>query len=80
MAGLRKKENSDFVRFRVLGRQYERDVGQDKACATATKKRIEAMVFDIKNGRVKLPADADVAQFVANHQFQVWLRHGSPPA
>lgn len=64
MASLRKIKNSFFVRFRVAGQQFERDVGGDAAHAEAMLKHVEATVLDIKNGRIKLPDDADVAQFV----------------
>jgi hypothetical protein len=66
MASLRPKGNSFFVRFRLGGRQFERDVGRDPAKAEATLKRVEATVLDIKNGRIKLPDDADIAQFIVS--------------
>ncbi len=64
MASLRKKKTSYFVRFRLGGRPFERDVGQDEARVKATKKRVEATLLDIKNGRLKPPDGADIAQFV----------------
>jgi hypothetical protein len=68
MASLRQKKNSYFVRFRLGKRQFEKDVGQDAARATATKKRVEATLLDIKNGRIKLPDGADIAQFVVSDE------------
>jgi hypothetical protein len=59
MASLRKIKDSYSIRFRLSVRQFERDVGADEARAKATKKRVEAILLDIKNGRTKLPEEMD---------------------
>ncbi len=66
MASLRPKGSSYFVRFRLAGRQFERDVGQDRARAEATRKRVEATLLDIKNGRLRVPEGVDIAQFIVS--------------
>jgi hypothetical protein len=66
MASLRKLKDSFFVRFRLAGRRFERDVGHDQGRAAATLKRVEATLLNIKNGRTKLPDGADIAQFIVS--------------
>jgi hypothetical protein len=66
MASLRKIKGSYFVRFRLAGRQFERDVGGNPKEAAAALAHVEATVLDIKNGRITMPDDADVAQFVVS--------------
>jgi site-specific recombinase XerD len=66
MAILRPKGDSCFVRFWLAGRQFERGVGRDPGRAEATLKRVEATLLDIKNGRLKVPEGADIAQFVVS--------------
>jgi integrase len=66
MASLRMVKDSYFVRFRLAGRQFERGVGCDPRRAEAALTRVEATLLDIKNGRISLPDDADIAQFVVS--------------
>lgn len=63
---MRRIKGSYFVRFRLAGRQFERYAGTHEAQATATKKRVEATLLDIKNGRLKLPEGVDLAQFIVS--------------
>ena len=66
MASLRKIKDSFFVRFRLAGKQFERDVGKNEDRAKATRTRIEATLLDIANGRIRLPEGGDIAQFVVS--------------
>lgn len=66
MVGLRRTKNGYAVRFRLAGRQFERVVGRNPALAEATRKRVEATLLDIKNGRLVVPDGADIAQFVVS--------------
>jgi hypothetical protein len=66
MASLRKIKDGYFVRFRLAGRRFERDVGRNRALAEATRKRVEATVLDIKNGRLALPEGTDIGHFVVS--------------
>ena len=59
MASLRKIKDSFFVRFRLAGRQFERWTWKPRSQprAEASRKRIEATVLDIRNGRITLPEE-----------------------
>jgi hypothetical protein len=55
MAGLRKKGDSFVLCFRVGEALYNRAVGSDRDVATATKRRVEAFLLELKRGRRRLP-------------------------
>jgi hypothetical protein len=67
MASLRSIGDSFFLRFRLAGTEFERDVGEDHAKAKETKLRVEATLLGIKHGWIKVPEAADICKFIISH-------------
>jgi hypothetical protein len=65
MASIHKRQETWWVKFRFAGKQIFRSLKTDKEReAQRLKFQIERTITDIEQGRITLPADVDLWQFI----------------